>query len=139
MARVSLRKKVYIAGPMTGLIDCNRPEFHLAADVQRELGHIVLNPATIPDGLTEPEYMAICLPMLMCCDRIYLLDNWASSKGAKAEYALANKLGLEIVFQDGVDHEIALLGLRGDQYHADGQGYRPKPCRHVYQNPHGDD
>lgn len=54
--------------------------------------------------------------MLMCCDRIYLLDNWVGSKGAKAEYALAAKLGLEIVFQDGVDHEITLIGLRSEQY-----------------------
>lgn len=46
MARVSLRKKIYIAGPISGLIDSNRPEFYLAADVQRELGHILLNPAT---------------------------------------------------------------------------------------------
>ncbi|MGI2021707.1 DUF4406 domain-containing protein [Shewanella glacialipiscicola] len=114
MARISLRKKVYIAGPMTGLIDCNRPEFHAAADCQRALGHVVLNPATLPDDLTEPEYMSICMPMLMCCDRIYLLDNWASSDGAKAEYALAKKLGLEIVFQEGIDHEVALIGLRGD-------------------------
>lgn len=60
--------------------------------------------------------MVICLPMLMCCDRIYLLDNWVGSKGAKAEYALAAKLGLEIVFQDGVDHEITLIGLRSEQY-----------------------
>lgn len=114
MARVSLRKKVYIAGHMSGLIDRNRPEFHLAADVQRALGHVVLNPATLPEGLTEPEYMSICLPMLMCCDRIYLLDNWASSDGAKAEYALAKKLSLEIVFQEGIDHEVALIGLRGN-------------------------
>ncbi|QYJ79416.1 DUF4406 domain-containing protein [Shewanella acanthi] len=114
MARNILRKKVYIAGPMSGLIDFNRREFHLAAEVQRELGHTVLNPAILPDGLTEQEYMSICLPMLMCCDRIYLLDNWASSKGAKAEFALANKLGLDVLFQDGNDHEVTLIGLRGD-------------------------
>ncbi|WP_445946948.1 DUF4406 domain-containing protein [Shewanella sp.] len=113
MARISRHKKVYIAGPMSGMVGGNRREFHLAADVQRELGHVVLNPATLPAGLSEPEYMSICMPMLMCCDMIYLLDGWEDSNGAKAEYALAKKLGLLIVYQEGTDHEIALIGLGG--------------------------
>lgn len=111
MARISLRKKVYIAGPMSGLIGENRPAFNLAADVHRALGHVVLNPAILPEGLTESEYMSICMPMLMCSDMIYLLDGWEDSNGTKAEYALAQKLGLYIVHQEGLDHETALIGL----------------------------
>lgn len=42
------RKIVYIAGPMSGLPDCNRPAFHAEANHQRERGHIPLNPATLP-------------------------------------------------------------------------------------------
>jgi hypothetical protein len=30
-----IRKKVYIAGPMSGLPDCNRHAFNLAAQVQK--------------------------------------------------------------------------------------------------------
>jgi hypothetical protein len=71
-----IRKKVYIAGPMSGLPDCNRPAFNLAAQVQKSLTHIVLNPATLPVGLSEPEYMQIGLTMLMCADMIYLLNGW---------------------------------------------------------------
>ena len=105
------RSKVYIAGPMSGLVDCNRLAFNLAADVQKELGKIVLNPAILPAGLSEAEYMQICIPMLMCADEIYVLDGWELSDGALAEKALAKKLDLKIVYQEGVDHDIALLGL----------------------------
>ncbi len=39
-------------------------------------GNIVLNPAVLPDGLSQQQYMSICIPMLMCADAIYLLDGW---------------------------------------------------------------
>jgi hypothetical protein len=108
-----IRKKVYIAGPMSGVPDCNRHAFNLAAQVQKSLTHIVLNPATLPAGLSEPEYMQIGLAMLMCADMVYMLDGWELSQGALAEHALAQKLGLHIVYQEGIDHEIALIGLSG--------------------------
>ncbi len=44
------RKLIYIAGPMSGLPDCNRPAFHAEANHQRERGHIPLNPATLPEA-----------------------------------------------------------------------------------------
>ncbi|GGP37445.1 hypothetical protein GCM10009347_01770 [Shewanella algicola] len=110
------RKKVYIAGPMSGLPDCNRPAFNLAAQVQKSLTHIVLNPATLPAGLSEPEYMQIGITMLMCADMVYMLDGWEQSHGARAEHALAQKLSLHIVYQEGIDHEIALIGLTGEEH-----------------------
>lgn len=44
--------------------------------------------------------MAISLAMLQRADAIYLLDGWRSSAGARAEYALAEKLGIEVLFQE---------------------------------------
>lgn len=103
-----IKRKVYIAGPMSGLPDCNRTGFHLAADYLHALGCVVLNPASLPPGLTEPEYMQIGLAMMMCCDEIYLLDGWGQSFGARAELALAKKLDLKIIYQEGMDHEVTL-------------------------------
>lgn len=91
--------KIYIAGPMTGYKDFNRPAFKAFALKLSLDGHVVLNPAVLPDGLTQPQYMDICLAMLRCAQAIYLLDGWEKSSGARAEKALAEKLDLEIIYQ----------------------------------------
>ena len=33
------------------------------------------------------------------CEMIYMLRGWENSKGARAEHALANWIGLEIIYQ----------------------------------------
>ncbi|HHW0480884.1 TPA: DUF4406 domain-containing protein [Escherichia coli] len=92
--------KVYIAGPMSGLPNFNRAAFNHAHFHLWSKGHIVLNPARLPDGLTQAEYMDICLSMLRCADAIYMLEGWEHSAGARAEKALAEKLEMEIIFQE---------------------------------------
>ena len=101
---------VYIAGPMSGLPDFNRYAFHLAARVRQLLGDKVLNPASLPDGLTERQYMSICIPMIQASDMLYVLDGFETSLGAKAEIALAEKLDIPIVYQEGVDHQTIIFG-----------------------------
>ncbi|GAB7445300.1 hypothetical protein OUHCRE11_44740 [Enterobacter asburiae] len=44
--------------------------------------------------------MDICLSMLRCADAIYMLEGWEHSAGARAENALAEKLEMEIIFQE---------------------------------------
>lgn len=94
--------KIFISGPMTGLPHFNRPAFHEAARLLDSQGHVVLNPATLPDGLSEKEYMDICLSMLLCADAIYLLDEWKISAGARVEHALAEKLSLLVITEGGL-------------------------------------
>ncbi|EHB5924097.1 DUF4406 domain-containing protein [Escherichia coli] len=86
--------KFYIAGPMTGYPDYNRAAFDAKAKELTEQGYIVINPAMLPNGLTQAEYMDICLAMVRLVDAVYLLKGWEGSAGARAEYALAEKLGL---------------------------------------------
>lgn len=92
-------KVIYIACPMTGKPDFNRTAFSLAAVRLSSCGDTPLNPAVLPDGLSEADYMRIGLAMLQCADGIYLLDGWQGSAGACAEYALSKKLGLAFSFQ----------------------------------------
>ncbi|KFC08291.1 hypothetical protein GTGU_01487 [Trabulsiella guamensis ATCC 49490] len=89
--------KIYIAGPMTGIPKYNRPAFHFEAMRLASEGHVVLNPATLPDGLSKPEYMDICCAMLRCSDAVFMLRGWEKSDGAVAEHALAKTIGLEII------------------------------------------
>lgn len=88
--------KLYIAGPMTGLPNFNREAFHKMAECVTASGSVALNPATLPDGLSQHEYMDICMAMIRAADGILLLEGWQLSAGARAEHALAEKLGLAI-------------------------------------------
>ena len=49
--------------------------------------------------LTNRTFMDADLVLLRRCDAIYMLNNWKSSKGARAEYKLTKMLGLEIIFE----------------------------------------
>lgn len=89
--------KCYIAGPMTGLPDFNREAFNNMAGTVLSRGDIPLNPAILPDGLEQHEYMAICIEMVKMADTLIMLTGWERSDGAKAEHALAVKLGKCIV------------------------------------------
>lgn len=97
--------KVYIAGPMTGLPHFNRPAFNQAALNLSFEKHVPLNPAILPDGLTEADYMAVGITMLQRADAIFLLTGWQFSAGARAEHALALKLGLEVIEQRESRHD----------------------------------
>lgn len=84
---------------MTGYENFNRESFH---SVQHSLlldGSVALNPANLPDGLTQGQYMDICFAMIRAADAIYLLKGYEESKGAMAELAYAEKLELEIIEQ----------------------------------------
>lgn len=106
--------KVYIIGPMSGLPAHNRDAFFAAAKKLNDLGMTVLNPAVLPDGLTERDYMSICLPMLMAADSVHVLAGSDFSKGAKTEQTLAVKLGMDIT-HEAVPHDPSEEDLKGPQ------------------------
>ncbi len=91
--------KIYIAGPMTGLPEFNKPAFHSKADELRSDGYTVLNPAVLPEGLDHHEYMQICLPMVQVANTIYMLKGWEYSKGACMEHDHALDMGLSVIYQ----------------------------------------
>lgn len=92
--------KIYIAGPMTGYQNYNRHAFNAKAEEFSAQGHIVLNPATLPGGLTQPEYMDICFAMIRAADAVHFLPNWQQSEGAVAEYYYAKKIGLKLMHSE---------------------------------------
>ena len=116
------QKAVYVAGPMRGYPQFNFPAFFAAGDKLEKEGWKVFNPAKkdqdqYGDGLwkenkTGDEAEAssnvgfslrdalawdtekICKE----CDAIAMLPGWEKSNGAKAEWALAVALGLEVMY-----------------------------------------
>lgn len=88
--------KVYLAGPMRGFEDDNKPLFNFAAKKLRALGYVVYNPGEGEVGKTFREYFKGDLAWI--CDHaeaIALLPGWEKSMGACAERAVAISLGLQ--------------------------------------------
>lgn len=84
--------KIYIAGKITGdpgYLDKFREE----AEKLEGMGHIVLNPAELPEGMSKAEYMRICLAMIDCADSVFLLPGWKGSPGARLEQAYCSYTG----------------------------------------------
>jgi hypothetical protein len=101
--------KIYIAGPMSLVDDFNRPAFHRAARQLTSNGHVVLNPAILPDGLEQKEYMDICFAMLRASDAILMLPDWRASAGACAEYHYAYKMRMKIFTPETLTAEKSAL------------------------------
>ena len=80
--------KVYIAGKITGN-ENYKAKFAEAEEKLRELGHIPLNPAVLPEGVEKADYMRICLAMLDSADAIAPRLSWTRSDGAAIEMSLA--------------------------------------------------
>lgn len=73
--------KIYIAGKIAG--DRRyRAKFREAAKALEAAGHVVLNPATLPDGLTDGDYMRIALAMLEASDLAVFLPGTTGRAGA---------------------------------------------------------
>lgn len=90
--------KIYVAGPMTGLPDCNYPAFNKAAAALRAAGHVVTNPAEnpVPECGTWLGYMRMSIAQVATVDCVVLLAGWPRSRGARIEFLLAWLLGLSI-------------------------------------------
>lgn len=112
-------KSIYIAGPMRGHPDFNFPAFDAADNRLSERGWITYSPAefdrsqgfdergrTGHEPLEELEnfdhresMQAVCEFICMEADAIYMLKGWGHSMGARAEWALALALGLEVIYE----------------------------------------
>ena len=93
-------KRIYIAGPMTGLADHNFPAFGAAADRLRQAGWDVVNPAENFGGRTDlprEAYLRADTALLVGCNAVAMLPGWEDSQGAKLEYLLARELGLPVL------------------------------------------
>lgn len=81
--------KIYIAGPITGC-DGYEKKFAEAERVLKEQGHIIINPAMLPEGLGDCDtYMGICFAMIDVCDAVVMLDGWKKSFGSCREWGYA--------------------------------------------------
>lgn len=110
MEMFTVSKRIYLAGPMTGLPNFNFPAFMKAAEELRAQGYIVFNPAEndlLRYGQDFLEHSERFDPRKtfgddtrwICeyADIIALLPGWENSTGVKAELALAKALHLAVI------------------------------------------
>jgi len=84
--------KIYIAGKITG--DENyREKFEVFANYEDRQGNIPLNPAVLPAGMTQADYMRICFAMLDCADEARFIPGYEESPGAMLELDYCKKVG----------------------------------------------
>lgn len=105
--------RVYLAGPMAGRKDWNRPAFEAVAEWLRAMRFDVVSPLELDDehGLVEgtdverfevgplarAAYLRRDFGVLMTCERICLLPGWTESRGANAELVVAQAAGLGVM------------------------------------------
>jgi hypothetical protein len=105
-----MKKKCYVAGPMRGFLLYNFPAFDEARDRLQAQGFEVISPAdmdrahgfdpSVEITITRDklrEFVARDVKAILTCDVIAMLPGWGKSRGAKAEYALARWLGLDVI------------------------------------------
>lgn len=108
--------EIYIAGPMSGYPEHNKPAFikgehDMIALFQGEDKRI-FNPINheaslmVQQGLVRNSQEAYRMCMAIDCEylckhatHIYMLRGWEHSKGAMAEWTLAKCLGLQIIYE----------------------------------------
>lgn len=88
--------KIYIAGKISG-DPIYRARFEAAENAVKEMykdkSPVVLNPAILPDGLTQEDYMQITNAMLRSADIAVFLPNSHESEGAMIEWRWCKKVG----------------------------------------------
>lgn len=104
-------RRVYLAGPMTGLPDFNYPAFNAEAARLRALGYHVENPAENQKPVPETweNYLRAALRQMLTCDAVLLLPGFQSSRGAMLEMNTAHALSMPILMAGQVDEPPGML------------------------------
>lgn len=86
----------YISGPITG-VERYWEAFEAAEEALVAQGHLVLNPAKLPEGMTKKQYMQINFAQIDAADVVWFLPGWQSSPGARLERAYCDYIGKAVV------------------------------------------
>lgn len=90
-------RKLYIAGPMSGLAQANYPAFNRAAELLEAAGYEVVNPAnTELEAAHYVDFLREDLRWMLGCEGVATLDEWEFSTGARNEVQVAGILRMPV-------------------------------------------
>lgn len=91
-------RRLYVAGPMTGLPDLNYPAFTVAGEELAAAGYVPLLPLfPAVDGKPWSAYMRDALQLLFnAAQGVATLPGWGPSRGASLEVFTANQTGIPV-------------------------------------------
>lgn len=92
---------IYISGKISGMEEEARTIFDRAEQEIISMGHHPINPMKLPADHDKSwySYMKADIKVLMDCEGIYMIGNWAESPGAIIEHTLALQLGMTIWYE----------------------------------------
>lgn len=93
---------IYLSGPMTGLPQFNYKAFNNFAELFREHGLLVENPAEnpVPACGSWQGFMRLAVAQVAKADVVVMLEGWKESRGARIEYMLARNLDIAVLSTD---------------------------------------
>ncbi len=91
------KMKVYIAGKISGDHDYYA-KFKAAQEDLEDQGFTVINPAELPEGMCQADYMRICFAMIESADVVAFLPDYEESKGAQLEWAWCQYVGKQTMY-----------------------------------------
>lgn len=100
--------RVYISGQIAGLEEqVARERFESAETLLSDIGLIPVNPLSNGLHFSDPweKHIVRDIELLMGCDAIMMLDNWAESKGARIERNVAEEMGLKVLHEQTINDE----------------------------------
>lgn len=92
--------KWYLAGPMSGIPECNYPAFDKTCKILRELGYNISSPHEnfpVKDDSRWLECLRHDLRTVTECQGIILMEGWTKSRGARLELHIALSLEMPVM------------------------------------------
>ena len=90
-------RKLYLAGPMSGIQECNYPAFARNARFLREAGYEVVNPADSQlHAAHYVDFLREDLRNMLDCEGVAVLPEWEFSAGARNEVMVAGLLRMPV-------------------------------------------
>lgn len=109
---------VFISGPITGDdIQKNTQAMRHAISMYEVGGYSVYHTLDLPKDRDEVFYMLASSKLICDVDLVLFLDNWCQSKGAIAEFFLAQKLGKRVKFQSPFELSKLLTAIEANTQH----------------------